>query len=51
MCGGGGFFYPKYLPYLNLRVCVICALVIHGASRNRFDHFMCGFVLESYLSI
>ena len=37
--------FPKYVPYLNLRVCVICALVIQLGSHNRFDHFMCMFML------
>jgi hypothetical protein len=37
-------------PYLNLRVCVICALVIQGTSYNGFDHYMCMFMLESHLS-
>jgi hypothetical protein len=42
-------YFPKYLSYLNLRVCVICTFVIHGLSHNRYDHFMCMFVLESHL--
>ena len=44
-------WFPTYLPNLNLRVCVICILVIQDASHNGFDHFMCMFVLENHLSI
>ena len=43
--------FPKYLPYLNLRVCIVCPSVTQGASHNRFDHYMRMYVLESHLSM
>ena len=39
----------KYLLHLNLVLCVNCASVIRRASQNKFDYFMCMFVLESHL--